>query len=93
MHAAACKFQADTASGPPANGGTSHGNGAPMQHDVTIRFEGLPAGIGTIACGHRAPCAHAWQIAPQPRSCDVAVRRAPDIATRTAIALPCTCTR
>ena len=46
-----------------------------MQHDVTIRFEGLPvsAALREDILRHANKL---WQIAPQLQSCDVAVRRA-----------------
>ena len=46
-----------------------------MQHDVTIRFEGLPVSDALrediLRHAHKL-----WQIAPQLQSCDVAVRHA-----------------
>jgi len=46
-----------------------------MQHDVTIRFEGLP--VSDALRGDILRHTHKlWQVAPQLQSCDVAVRRA-----------------
>jgi len=46
-----------------------------MQHDVTIRFEGLPVSEALrediLRHAHKL-----WQLAPQLQSCDVAVRKA-----------------
>ncbi|QGW64731.1 RNA polymerase subunit sigma-54 [Lysobacter soli] len=46
-----------------------------MQHDVTIRFEGLPVSDALrediLRHAHKL-----WQVAPQLQSCDVAVRHA-----------------
>ena len=46
-----------------------------MQHDVTIRFEGLPVSdaLREDILRHTQKL---WQIAPQLQSCDVAVRHA-----------------
>ena len=46
-----------------------------MQHDVTIRFEGIPVSEALREDIHRR-AAKLWQLAPQLLSCDIAVRHA-----------------